>query len=101
MIEIPPNNPAKFEVSFVDGDGAPFDPTTGIKIKIQSPDPAVQLTLIYPDDLARDSVGVYHVVHEVDIEGDWIAYGQGSLPDGTLITTEDVVQKVGRTNIKF
>lgn len=101
MTKIPPNNPAKFEVTFVDGQDAPFDPTTGIKIKIQSPNPAVQLTLNYPGDVSRSSIGVYSVVHEVDVEGDWIAYGQGSLPDGTLITSEDVVQKVGRTDIKF
>jgi hypothetical protein len=101
MIEIPVNNPVKFQVAFADVDGAPFDPTTGIKIKIQSPNASVQLTLEYPTDVVKDATGVYSVIQEVDVEGDWIAYGQGSLPDGTLITSEDVIQKVGRTNIKF
>lgn len=97
---IPDNNPAKFEVTFVDGSGTPFDPTSGIAIKILSPT-GIQTTLNFPADLSKESTGVYSAIFELDEPNDWVAVGQGNLADGKQITTEDIVQTVESSSINF
>lgn len=90
---IPVGNPMKWTATFLDVNGVPFDPDSGIKITITDPIGVVG-TYIYPATLLKESVGKYSVTVRASAKGDWVGVGTGLLPDGTPVTTEEIAQKV-------
>lgn len=91
---IPFGNPMEWEVTFTDVNGAPFDPNSGITIKLTRPVSGISTSYAYPADVSKKAVGVYAVTVTSSERGDWVGVGRGLLPDGTPITTAEVAQKV-------
>jgi hypothetical protein len=95
---IPLNNPITWTLSFFDEDGNPFDPTSGIEISVNDPQ-GNSYTFAYPEQVTLVSNGVYSVTQQATVPGDWIANGSGTLSNGEIITTPDLLQTVSATRV--
>lgn len=89
----PLGSPMKFQVTFLDETQAPFDPVSGIKIKVKDPRGAIA-PYAFPGTLTKTSVGTYWIEVLASIAGDWRAKGTGVLANGQTVTTEDVIEPV-------
>lgn len=96
--QIPQNNPLKITVTFLDDNSNPFDPSVNIQINELDPD-GIVTSYQYPAVVVRESVGVYWVIVEATIAGDYIFNGKGSLSNGEIVTTPDVAKTITKSQI--
>lgn len=90
---IPAGNPIALTVTFLDQNGNPIDPASGITIKVIDNN-GNQTDYTFPTQVARLALGVYSVTVEATSPGTWYGQGQGVLANGFTVTTEDVSETV-------
>lgn len=75
---------ARISNSYTDVDGAAFDPTVSVDLRIYKPDGSLAITVAYPGDIVKDDTGEYHydylVASDADI-GWWISKWTGVSTD--------------------
>jgi hypothetical protein len=95
---IPLNNPITWQLEFLDNTNAPFDPPT-VEFLVVDPTGALT-TYTYPAaQITKTAVGNYSLITQATVAGDWVGKAQGTLANGTVLTSPDVVQTVWPTNV--